>query len=115
VHYGVCLGRVVSVWATHVSCASGGLAVRRARTFVSVFPERDRGCFVKIYDESEMLGLYRLPMGYQEGQQLGGLMTLKSFADGGYEVSDAKILGVVKSIGAKKKGIFVVSDSNMRK
>jgi len=42
-------------------------------------------------------------------------MTLKSFADGGYEVSDAKILGVVKSIGAKKKGIFVVSDSNMRK
>lgn len=62
-----------------------------------------------------MLGLYRLPMGYQEGQQLGGLMTLKSFADGGYEVSDAKILGVVKSIGAKKKGIFVVSDSNMRK
>jgi hypothetical protein len=31
-------------------------------------------------------------------------MTLQNFVDGGYDVVDAKILVVVKSIGAKKKG-----------
>jgi len=106
VEYGVCLGSVVSVWATHVSRESVGLAVHGARLFVSVFPESDRGCFVKVHDEIEVTGLYRLPLGREEGEQLSGLMTLKSFANGGYEASNAKILGVVKSVAAKKTGII---------
>lgn len=34
---------------------------------------------------------------------MAGLMTLKSFAEGGCEVKDNKILVCVKSIGARKK------------
>jgi hypothetical protein len=34
---------------------------------------------------------------------LPGLMTLKSFTDGGYDIDEPKLLVCVKSIGAKKK------------
>jgi hypothetical protein len=34
---------------------------------------------------------------------LPGLMTLKSFTDGGYDIDDPKLLVCVKSIGARKK------------
>lgn len=49
-------------------------------------------------------GMFRMPLGYRAGLPLNGLMTLQNFIDGGYDVLDAKILVVVKSIGAKKKG-----------
>lgn len=49
-------------------------------------------------------GMFRTPLGYRAGLPLNGLMTLQNFIDGGYDVLDAKILVVVKSIGAKKKG-----------
>ena len=43
------------------------------------------------------------PLGYEEGKQLAGLMTLKNFVEGGHEVVDGKILVCVKSIGGRKK------------
>lgn len=48
--------------------------------------------------------MFKTPLGYREGIPLSGLMTLQNFIDGGCDVTDAKILVVVKSIGAKKKG-----------
>ena len=48
-------------------------------------------------------GMFKTPLGFREGVPLNGLMTLQNFVDGGYDVADAKILVVVKSIGAKKK------------
>lgn len=48
-------------------------------------------------------GMYRMPQAYRPGLPLNGLMTLQNFIDGGYDVIDAKILVVVKSVGAKKK------------
>lgn len=48
-------------------------------------------------------GRYRTPLGYVEGVPLDGLMTLQNFVQGGWDVTDAKILVVVKSIGSKKK------------
>lgn len=77
-----------------------------APLFVSVFPERDRCCHFMVREKSDRDGLCRTPLGYREGRQLGGLMTLKGFVDGGYDVSDGKILVVVKSIGARKKGLL---------
>lgn len=50
------------------------------------------------------------PLGYHEGEALPGLMTVRSFIDGGYELSDRKILVCVKSIGAKKKGKHAYDD-----
>lgn len=51
-------------------------------------------------------GMFKTPLGFREGVPLNGLMTLQNFVDGGYDVADAKILVVVKSIGAKKKGKY---------
>lgn len=57
-------------------------------------------------DDGQMLSR---PLGYREGRPLSGLMTLQNFVDGGYDVLDAKILVVVKSIGAKKTGTLLSS------
>lgn len=56
-------------------------------------------------------GRYRTPLGYREGVPQNNLMTLQNFINGGYDVVDARVLIVVKSIGAKKrgKGYFVPS------
>lgn len=48
---------------------------------------------------------YKKPLGLEVGQSLQSLMALKNFVEGGHEVNDAKILVVVKSIGARKKGV----------
>ena len=57
-----------------------------------------------IHDASDQGVLCKTPLGYREGRQLGGLMTLSGFIEGGYDVNDGKILVVVKSIGARKRG-----------
>ena len=57
-----------------------------------------------VHENSDNGAMYRLPLEYREDRPLGGVMTLSNFNEGGYDVVDAKILVVVKSIGAKKKG-----------
>lgn len=54
-------------------------------------------------DDGQML---RRPLGYRTGRPLSGMMTLQNFLEGGYDVVDAKILVVVKSVGARKTGRF---------
>jgi hypothetical protein len=44
----------------------------------------------------------RVPLGYKKSIPLPGLMTLKSFIEGGHEVGNCKVLLYVKSIGRKK-------------
>lgn len=57
-----------------------------------------------VHDNSDDGITCNAPLGYRQGRPLNGVMTLQNFIDGGYDVVDAKILVVVKSIGAKKKG-----------
>jgi len=103
--YDLCLGQLVSVWAPHVSSGEHGtLSTTNAPLFVTIFPERDRSCHFMIHKTSDKGMLCKTPLGYREGQQLASLMTLSGFLEGGYDVSDGKILVVVKSIGARKKG-----------
>ncbi len=47
--------------------------------------------------------LCKTPLGYKDGKQLDGLITLKNFMDGGHEVASGKVLVCVKSIGGRKK------------
>lgn len=56
-----------------------------------------------VQENSDDGTLCKAPIGYEDGKQLAGLMTLKNFAAGGYEVTDSRILVCVKSIGGKKK------------
>jgi len=46
------------------------------------------------------------PLGHRKGQALAGLMTLQNFIDGGHEVTDARVIVIVKSLGVKKPGIL---------
>ena len=115
------LGSLVSIWASHsryighvidtlreltsliVSNGENGtLSSSSAPLFASLFPERDRNCHIMIHENSDG-GMYKMPLAYRPGLPLNALMTLQNFIDGGYDVVDAKILVVVKSIGAKKR------------
>lgn len=100
------IGSLVSIWTTHISNgAHGTLSSTSAPLFVSLFPERDRGCHMMIHENSDNGSQYKPPLGYREGRVLDGLMSLANFIDGGFDVVDAKIMVVVKSIGHRKKGI----------
>ena len=83
---------------------NGTLSSSSAPLFASLFPERDRSCHLMVHENSDNGAMYRTPLGYREGRPLSGVMALQNFIDGGHDVIDAKILLVVKSIGAKKKG-----------
>lgn len=61
-----------------------------------------------IHENSDEGVLCKTPLGYCEGQPLAGLMTLKSFVDGGYDIIDGRMLVCVKSVGARKKGSILL-------
>lgn len=83
---------------------NGTLSSATAPLFVSLFPERDRSCHLMIHENSDDGRMYKKPLDYRVGRPLSGVMTLQNFIEGGYDVVDAKMLLVVKSIGAKKRG-----------
>jgi hypothetical protein len=74
-----------------------------APLFVSLFPRRDRNCHVMVHQNSDDGKMFDRPLGFREGVPLDRLMTVENFLDGGYDVTDGRILVVVKSVGAKKK------------
>lgn len=81
---------------------NGNLSSTAAPLFASLFPERDRSCHLMVHENSDDGTMFRRPLGYREGRPLSGVMTLQNFVDGGYDVVDAKVLVVVKSVGVKK-------------
>ena len=104
VDYDIHLGVLVSIWTPHVSNAeSNALTVKDASLVTSIFPERDNSCYFMVQTQSDEGVMCKTPLGYRDGRQLDGLMTLKSFIEGGHELPDGKILVCVKSIGARKK------------
>ena len=100
--YKIRLGHLVSIWTPHISYADSTSMAGRASLVTSIFPEKDNSCYFLVQEQSDDGTLCKAPLGYREGKQLPGLMTLKSFVDGGAEVLGAKILLCVKSIGGRK-------------
>ena len=104
VDYKLRLGHLVSIWAPHISNAeSSSLILQDASLVTSIFPERDNSCYFMVQENSDEGVLCKTPLGYRDGKQLDGLITLKNYIDGGYEVPGAKVLVCVKSIGGGKK------------
>ncbi|KAL2038130.1 hypothetical protein N7G274_009077 [Stereocaulon virgatum] len=104
VDYEIRLGHLVSIWTPHISNAeSGSPTLQGAPLVTSIFPERDNSCYFLVQEESDEGVLCKTPLGYRDGKQLDGLMTLKSCINGGHEVSGVKVLVCVKSIGGRKK------------
>jgi len=57
-----------------------------------------------IHENGNQDGRYRTPLGYDAGESLPNLMTLRNFIDGGYDVPNVRLLLCVKAVGAKKSG-----------
>jgi hypothetical protein len=103
--YKLVLGQLVSIWTTYISIGkNASLLPDYASLLTTIFPERDPSCHCVVHQDSNDFMLYKTPLGYTASQQLPDLMTLKNFIDGGYDVSGARILVCVKSIGPKKTG-----------
>ncbi|KAH9877719.1 hypothetical protein J1614_002936 [Plenodomus biglobosus] len=103
--YKIRLGQLLTVWTVHVSNSSdhNSLAPSSAPLFTSIFPEGERNCFVMLHENSDDGTQFKRPFGCGDSRALEGLMTLKGFTDGGYEVEEPKVLVCVKSIGARKR------------
>jgi hypothetical protein len=98
------LGQLVSIWTPHVSDGEHcSLACAQVPLFTSIFPERDHSCHFMLHENSDKGIQCKRPLGLEKHQALSGLMTLKNFVDGGYDVMEGRILVCVKSIGARKK------------
>lgn len=100
--YKIRLGQLVSIWTVHISNADTSYIAGQASTLMtSIFPENDNTSYFLV-QQSDDGTLCKAPLGYRKGKQLPGLMTLKSFIEGGAEALHAKVLVCVKSNGGRK-------------
>lgn len=72
---------------------------------LSFFLGKDHSSHITNHEKTDNGSLFKIPLDYAPDSPLEGLMTLQDFAKGGFEASDAKLLVIVKSIGARKKGM----------
>jgi len=109
--YKLKLGQLVSVWTVHISNSSeqNSLAPNTAPLFTTIFPEGERNCHFMVHENSDDGVRFTRPYGVSETRVLPGLMTLKSFTGGGYDMENPKLLVCVKSIGARKKCVSLHS------
>ncbi|KAJ5024156.1 hypothetical protein PSV08DRAFT_184774 [Bipolaris maydis] len=112
--YKLKLGQLVGIWTVHISNSSefNTLAPSTAPLFTSMFPEGERNCHFAVYEGSDDGSRFKRPYGVKESRALTGLMTLKNFMDGGYDIDEPKLLVCVRSIGAKKKCMLTTLDMN---
>lgn len=103
--YNLRLGQRVTVWTTHISSGNRhNFSAALPTIHIDLFPECQQYCHFSVHDESDGPTQCRAPLGFETAQNMKSLMTLKNYVDGGWEVDDAKIMVVVKSVGARKKG-----------
>lgn len=103
--YKLRLGNLVTVWTVHVSASSeyNSFAPNSAPLFTTIFPEGERHCHIMVHENSDDGRQFKRPFNCMDFKELPGLMTLKSFTDGGYDVDEPRLLVCVKSIGARKR------------
>lgn len=103
--YPLKLGQLVTLWTVHISIGDGqvGLAPSAAPLFTSIFPENERNCHFMVHERSDDGMMLNRPFGAKDTVVLPGLMTLRNFTEGGFDVDDCKLLVCVKSIGPRKK------------
>lgn len=103
--YNIRLGQLVTLWTVHISNSSehNSLAPSTAPLFTSIFPEGERNCHFMLHDNSDDGTRFKRPFNCRDSDTLPGLMTLKSFTDGGYDVNEPRLLVCIRSISARKK------------
>lgn len=105
VEYKLRLGQLLTVWTIHVSNSSehNTLAPDSAPLFTTIFPEGERHCHLMVHKNSDDGKQFRQPFNCGDSRALPGLMTLRAFTDGGYDIKEPRLLVCVKSIGARKR------------
>lgn len=104
ISYGLQLGQLVAVWAAYITNGDRGVfPCEVAPLYIRIFPEKDKSCHIRWLDGPGTTHVCRKPLSYRST-----LMSLKDFAQGGFEVPDARILVIVKSISTRKKGQCVI-------
>lgn len=103
--YTLKLGLLITIWTPYIGTVTNNknFIIPNAPNTTSIFPGREGSVHIVIHQNSDIGETCRIPLEYKKGKALPGLMTLKSFIDGGYEIRDSKVLGCVKSIGPTKK------------
>jgi hypothetical protein len=100
ISYPLRIGQLVAVWATYIANGDRGtFPCAVAPLYIKIFPEKDKNCHIRLLDNLETIQVCLKPLNYEST-----LMSLKEFAQGGFEVTDAKVLVIVKSISTRKKG-----------
>ena len=102
--YRLKLGQVVTIFTSRVSSDDSGGMLTASALSVNLFPEREKTSHVAVHGDSNQIAQSKHQLSIDYSQQKKSLMTLKSFTDGGWEVTDARIIVIVKSIGARRKG-----------
>ena len=100
------LGQLLSIWTAFISDTSKAetTPIAPVATMANLFPGRNTADHVMIHTHQGTEAVCRVPLEYEKGQSLPGLMTLESYIGGGHDgVVGAKILVCLKSIGAKKR------------
>lgn len=95
----------MSIWTPYTSDAETlSLWLQNASLATSIFPERDRACYIRIHSpsESEEESLCKRSHDRKHKKELSHLITLKNFISGGHEVAEGKIIVCVKSIGGER-------------
>lgn len=103
--YKLRLGQLITVWTVHISNSSehNALAPNSAPLFTTIFPEGEKHCYLMMHENSDDGTQLKRPFNCRDSRALPGLMTLRSFTDGGFDVDEPKLLVCVKSIGARKR------------
>ena len=87
------IGQLVTVWTLHISHGGlSSLAPTSAPLFTSIFPERERHCHILFHQNGDPGTVCKRPYKCKDTQTVSGLMTLRNFTDGGYDVDNGKIL-----------------------
>ncbi|KAI5273899.1 hypothetical protein E4T47_02819 [Aureobasidium subglaciale] len=94
------LGQLVAIWVTYIANGDkGSFPCAVAPLYIKIFPEKDKSSHIRFLDVNESTHpLCRKPIDHEYG-----LMSLKNFIQGGFEVKDSKVLVVVKSISARRR------------
>ncbi|KAI0474465.1 hypothetical protein F4859DRAFT_522088 [Xylaria cf. heliscus] len=103
------LGQRITLWATSISAGNQAEIghIPYCSTAATIYPGRNGATHIEFHvDEpgSEDDDSLRCPLGVNVEQYdyLPGLMTLKSFLAGGYDIGDGKILVCVRSVGLRR-------------
>jgi hypothetical protein len=103
--YTLKLGLLLTIWTPYIGAVVNNNAyiIPNAPNTTSIFPGREGSVHIVIHQNGDIGVTCRIPLGYKKSQPLPGIMNIKQYIDGGYEIKDNRLLVCVKSIGPRRK------------